>query len=213
MWSTVSALGEAMASKLLKIFMRRLLASTCLMAALTASLSAPSFAAAPSTSEVADLRLVPVELIGIELGASVVNSALDTVVGRTQGFALREQPAGALRLEARGEPFEPLLGGQSSVFVFDPAIQGWQARTDAGTVQIRLNTAFADPQSNRSIPWSGLTVCRAATQQCSVFFLAKADQVCRLMNSGNFKAEPTRRQQALQALNAINAKGIECAAS
>jgi hypothetical protein len=99
------------------------------------------------------------------------------------------------------------------VFVFDPAIQGWQARTDAGTVQIRLNTAFADPQSNRSIPWSGLTVCRAATQQCSVFFLAKADQVCRLMNSGNFKAEPTRRQQALQALNAINAKGIECAAS
>jgi hypothetical protein len=162
---------------------------------------------------VADLRLVPVELIGIELGASVVNSALDTVVGRTQGFALREQPAGALRLEARGEPFRSVLGAESSVFVFDAAIQGWQARTDAGTVQIRLNTSFDDPQSNRSIPWSGLTICRANTQQCSVFFLAKTDQVCRLMNTGTFKAEPTRRQQALQALNAINAKGIECAAS
>ncbi len=192
---------------------RRLLSLTLTALALTASLSTPSFAAAPSTSEVADLRLVPVELIGIELGASVVNSALDTVVGRTQGFALREQPAGALRLEARGEPFRSVLGAESSVFVFDAAIQGWQARTDAGTVQIRLNTSFDDPQSNRSIPWSGLTICRANTQQCSVFFLAKTDQVCRLMNTGTFKAEPTRRQQALQALNAINAKGIECAAS
>jgi hypothetical protein len=192
---------------------RRFLSRTLTALALAAGLSTPSIAATPATPDVADLRLVPLEMVGIELGGGVSNGALDAVVGRTQGFSILAQPAGTLRLQARGEPFQSLLGGESSLFVFDPAIQGWQARTDAGTVQIRLNATFADPQSNRAIPWSGLTICRATTQQCSVFFLAKAEQVCKLMNSGTFKADPARRQQALQALNAINAKGIECAAS
>lgn len=185
-----------------------------------AQASAPAAPAAAATSaealasaDVAALRLVPLELISLELGVSVTNSAFDGVVGRTRGFSLATQASGALVLKAEGEPFQSVLGAAVTTFPFDPSVPGWQVRAPAGTLQIRLNARFEDADNRRAFAWSGLTLCRTGVQGCSLFPLASSAQVCQLLASGQFKADSARRAKALQAINSVNAQSIACGAS
>jgi hypothetical protein len=182
-------------------------------AAFTAAL--PLAASANTTSGPAPdpsaLRLVPLELVGLEMGVTVNTGAADVAVGRTRGFSLSPQPAGALRMQAEGEPFQSVLGGTAALFNFDAAAAGWLLQTPQGSVKVQVNARFADSGSGQALPWSGVTLCRTGAPSCALFLLATNEQVCRLLSTGNFQADPARRQQALQALNLINAQAVTCA--
>lgn len=181
--------------------------------ALTAAvpLAASANAAAGPTQDPSTLRLVPLELVGLEMGVSVNTGAADVAVGRTRGFSLSAQPSGALRLQAEGEPFQSVLGGTAALLNHDAAAAAWLVQTLQGSVKVQVNARFADSGSGQALPWSGVTLCRAGSASCALFLLATPDQVCRLLATGNFQADPARRQQALQALNSINAQAITCA--
>ena len=157
------------------------------------------------------LRLVPLELVGLEMGVTVNTGSADVAVGRTRGFSLSAQPAGALRMQAEGEPFQSVLGGTAAVFNYDAAAAGWLLQTPQGSVKVQVNARFADSGSGQALPWSGVTLCRTGAPSCALFLLATNEQVCRLLATGNFQADPARRQQALQALNLINAQAVTCA--
>ncbi|MEI6029127.1 MAG: hypothetical protein WCT47_20820 [Betaproteobacteria bacterium] len=159
------------------------------------------------------LRLVPLELVGLEMGATVNTGVTDVAVGRTRGFSLSAQPSGALRLQAEGEPFQSVLGGTAALFNYDAAAAAWLLQTPQGSVKVQVNARFADADagSGQALLWSGVTLCRTGSPSCALFLLATSEQVCRLLASGNFQADPARRQQALQALNLINAQAVTCA--
>ena len=181
--------------------------------ALTAAvpLAASSNTTTSPAPDLAALRLVPLELVGLEMGVTVNTGAADVAVGRTRGFSLSAQPAGALRLQAEGEPFQSVLGGTAAVFNYDAAAAGWLLQTPQGSVKVQVNARFADSGSGQALPWSGVTLCRTGAPSCVLFLLATNEQVCRLLSTGNFQADPARRQQALQALNLINAQAVTCA--
>ena len=184
------------------------------LVALTAAVVPLAASANTTTSPAPDpsaLRLVPLELVGLEMGVAVNTGAADVAVGRTRGFALSAQPAGALRMQAEGEPFQSVLGGAAAVFNYDAAAAGWLLQTPQGSVKVQVNARFADSGSGQALPWSGVTLCRTGAPSCALFLLATNEQVCRLLSSGNFQADPARRQQALQALNLINAQAVTCA--
>lgn len=187
-------------------------AASAVFTALTAAL--PFAASANSTASPAPdpsaLRLVPLELVGLEMGAAVNPGAADVAVGRTRGFSLSAQPAGALRMQAEGEPFQSVLGGTAAVFNYDAAAAGWLLQTPQGSVKVQVNARFSDSGSGQALPWSGVTLCRTGAPSCALFLLATNEQVCRLLATGNFQADPARRQQALQALNLINAQAVTC---
>jgi hypothetical protein len=84
-------------------------------------------------------------------------------------------------------------------------------QTPQGSVKVQVNARFADSGSGQALPWSGVTLCRTGAPSCALFLLATNEQVCRLLSTGNFQADPARRQQALQALNLINAQAVTCA--
>jgi hypothetical protein len=189
-------------------------ASAVLLAllALAATLTPAAFASTAGLApDVASLRLVPLELVGLEMGVTVNTGASDVAVGRTRGFALSAQPAGALRLQAEGEPFQSVLGGTTALFSYDAAAAAWLLQTPQGSVMVQVNARFAESGSGQALPWSGVTLCRTGSASCALFLLATNEQVCRLLASGNFQADPARRQQALQALNSINAQAVTCA--
>lgn len=182
--------------------------------ALTAAVVPLAASANTTTSPAPDpstLRLVPLELVGLEMGVTVNTGAADVAVGRTRGFSLSAQPAGALRMQAEGEPFQSVLGGTAAVFNYDAAAAGWLLQTSQGSVKVQVNARFADSGSGQALPWSGVTLCRTGAPSCALFLLATNEQVCRLLSTGNFQADPARRQQALQALNLINAQAVTCA--
>lgn len=179
-------------------------------ASATLPLSASASTASPAP-DLAALRLVPLELVGLEMGVSVNTGAADVAVGRTRGFSLAAQPSGALRLQAEGEPFQSVLGGTAALLNHDAAAAAWLVQTPQGSVKVQVNARFADSGSGQALPWSGVTLCRTGSASCALFLLATPDQVCRLLATGNFQADPARRQQALQALNSINAQAITCA--
>lgn len=180
--------------------------------ALTTTLPLSASASAPvPTPDFAALRLVPLELVGLEMGVTVNTGAADVAIGRTRGFSLSAQPAGALRMQAEGEPFQSVLGGTAALFNFDAAAAGWLLQTPQGSVKVQVNARFADSGSGQALPWSGVTLCRTGAPSCALFLLATNEQVCRLLSTGNFQADPARRQQALQALNLINAQAVTCA--
>ena len=188
-------------------------AACAVFTALTAAL--PLAASANTTTgptpDPSALRLVPLELVGLEMGVAVNTGAADVAVGRTRGFSLSAQPAGALRMQAEGEPFQSVLGGTAALFSYDAAAAAWLMQTPQGSVKVQVNARFADSGSGQALPWSGVTLCRTGSPSCALFLLATNEQVCRLLSTGNFQADPARRQQALQALNLINAQGVTCA--
>lgn len=182
-------------------------------AALTAGLplATSANASAGPTPDLAALLLVPLELVGLEMGVTVNTGAADVAVGRTRGFLLSAQPSGALRLQAEGEPFQSVLGGTTALFNYDAAAAAWLLQTPQGSVKVQVNARFAESGSRQALPWSGVTLCRTGSPSCALFLLATNEQVCRLLSTGNFQADPARRQQALQALNSINAQAVTCA--
>ena len=187
-------------------------AASAALAVFTAALPLAASASTPAPlPDVAALRLVPLELVGLEMGATVNTGVTDVAVGRTRGFSLVAQPSGALRLQAEGEPFQSVLGGTAAVFNYDAAAAAWMLQTPQGSVKVQVNARFADSGSGQALPWSGVTLCRTGAPSCALFLLATSEQVCRLLASGNFQADPARRQQALQALNLINAQAVTCA--
>ena len=182
--------------------------------ALTAAVVPLAASANTTTSPAPDpsaLRLVPLELVGLEMGVTLNTGSADVAIGRTRGFSLSAQPAGALRMQAEGEPFQSVLGGTAAVFNYDAAAAGWLLQTPQGSVKVQVNARFADSGSGQALPWSGVTLCRTGAPSCALFLLATNEQVCRLLSTGNFQADPARRQQALQALNLINAQAVTCA--
>lgn len=184
------------------------------LVALTAAVVPLAASANTTTSPAPDpsaLRLVPLELVGLEMGVTVNTGSADVAVGRTRGFSLSAQPAGALRMQAEGEPFQSVLGSTAAVFNYDAAAAGWLLQTPQGSVKVQVNARFADAGSGQALPWSGVTLCRTGAPSCALFLLATNEQVCRLLSTGNFQADPARRQQALQALNLINAQAVTCA--
>ena len=111
-------------------------AASAVFTALTAALpfAASANSAASPAPDPSALRLVPLELVGLEMGVAVNTGAADVAVGRTRGFSLSAQPAGALRMQAEGEPFQSVLGGTAAVFNYDAAAAGWLLQTPQGSV-------------------------------------------------------------------------------